>query len=307
MAAGSKSVNQFSPHRFQNMPTHEFLDTQIRVMQPNDLAFAASCTSAEGWLSENRVTLEGLYIKDPKGCLLASKNDQPIGICFAVRYGKSGFIGELIVCREARGKGVGARLLMSGIDLMKEQGVETVYLDGVLKAVDLYERHGFRKVCRSWRFSGRLAGSVNQNVRRMDTSDLDQVVALDRVSFGEDRSFFLQRRLDIYPKLSYVLLQNEGITGYILGREGEDWVSAGPWVVEPDAAHPLELLRAFALEAGNRPISLGILDTNQRACELLLSAGFERFANSPWRMALGASKDVGTSPRCYAIGSAAKG
>jgi ribosomal protein S18 acetylase RimI-like enzyme len=289
------------------MPTHEFYDAHIRVMQPNDLAFAAACTFAEGWLSEDRVTLEGFYIKDPKGCLLALKNDQPIGICFTTRYATSGFIGELIVRPEARGKGVGAMLLTSGIEIMKIEGVETVYLDGVLKAVDLYERHSFRKVCRSWRFSGHMAGRLHQNVRRMKTSDLDQVVALDREAFGEDRSFFLQRRLDIFPKFSYVLLQGERITGYILGREGEGWISAGPWVVEEGAADPLDLLHAFTLEAGDRPISVGILDTNHQACELLLSVGFERHANSPWRMALGASNDVGTSLRCYAIGSAAKG
>ena len=123
-------------------------------MQKADLQFAAQCTSAEGWVSEDLTTLEGFFLNDPGGCLLAEADGQPIGICIATCYGSSGFIGELIVIPDVRGRGVGAALLNQAVRGLKERGVETVYLDGVLNAVPLYERNGFRKVCRSWRFSG---------------------------------------------------------------------------------------------------------------------------------------------------------
>jgi GNAT superfamily N-acetyltransferase len=279
----------------------------IREMRKEELAFAAECTAAEGWLSENRATLDGFFLKDPKGCLLAEKKGKPVGICVSTFYGKSGFIGELIVRPEARGRGVGAELLKHGMRVLKDREAETIYLDGVLKAVELYERNGFHKVCRSWRFSGHLAGKSSSHVRRMVMSDLEQVRALDKRSFGADRSFFLERRLELFPELSYVMMNVEGICGYILGRSGESWVSAGPWVVKENAENPVDLLMALALDAGDRAISIGILETNRQACDMVRSVGFQERTDSPWRMAMGSTSDLGASPKCYAVGSAAKG
>jgi len=279
----------------------------IREMQATDLPFAASCTSGEGWVSENYATLEGFYLNDPHGCLLAEINGQSVGICIATCYRKSGFVGELIVRPEARGQGVGAALLNQGVGLLRYRGTETVYLDGVLKAVELYERNGFRKIYRSWRFLGHMTGNLSPHIRRMVASDLDQVAALDKLAFGEDRRFFLQRRFELFPELCFVREENERISGYILGRGGEGWLAAGPWVMTEAVETPVELLFALALEANGRPISLGILDSNRQACELVHSLGFEARTDSPWRMALGLSSDLGASPQCYAVGSAAKG
>jgi predicted N-acetyltransferase YhbS len=279
----------------------------IRAMKEADLTFAAEYTAAEGWVSENRTSLEGFFLHDPKGCLIAEDKGQPVGICVATDYGRSGFIGELIVRPEARGKGVGAKLLNHGIKVLKDRRVETVYLDGVVKAVDLYERNGYRKVCRSWRFSGELAGKPSTHVRQMLASDLDQVFKLDRLAFGVDRSFFLRRRLVIFPELSYVMVDGERVSGFILGRSGEDWVSAGPWVTSSESENPVELLNSLALQAGGRSISIGILDANHPACDLVRSLGFVERTDSPWRMALGSSAELGTSLLCFAVGSAAKG
>jgi ribosomal protein S18 acetylase RimI-like enzyme len=279
----------------------------IREMRKEELAFAAECTAAEGWLSENLTTLEGFYLNDPIGCLLAELKGQPVGICVATFYGKSGFIGELIVRSEARDRGVGAELLNHGVRVLKERGVETIYLDGVVRVVELYQRNGFHKVCRSWRFSGNLVGKPSPNVRRMGASDLDRVCTLDQLAFGADRSFFLRRRFEIFPELCQVLLDGDRMTGFILGREGEDWVSAGPWVMSEEVEDSLELLKAFALEAGGRPISIGILNTNLQACDLVRTLGFQERTDSPWRMVLGSSSDLGASPKCFAVGSAAKG
>jgi ribosomal protein S18 acetylase RimI-like enzyme len=279
----------------------------IRAMQKGDLAFASECTAAEGWVSENAITLEGFFLHDPGGCLLAEENGKPVGMVVSTDYGNCGFIGELIVTPAARGRGVGAALLNHAVGMLKHRGVETVYLDGVVKAVDLYERNGFHKVCRSWRFSGNLAGKDSPHVRRMVKSDLEQVVALDERSFGAHRGFFLRYRLECYPEQGYVAERNGRVVGFILGRGGQDWLSAGPWVVEEWVNHPMELLFAFALESGGRTVNLGILDTNHQAIQQVQSLGFVARADSPWRMALGSSQDLGTSPYCFAIGSAAKG
>ena len=279
----------------------------LREMQKADLAFAAECTAAEGWVSEDLSTLEGFFLHDHHGFLVAKLNQQRVGICVATFYGKSGFIGELIVLPEARGRGVGASLLNHAVQRLCKRGAEAVYLDGVLNAVGLYERNGFRKVTRSWRFSGYLSGELDHPVRRMLPGDLPQVSALDRACFGADRRFFLERRFQLYPELGYVMISGDEIMGYILGREGRGWLSAGPWVVREGAGKLVALLHALALQAEGRPISLGILDVNQEAIRLVHALGFTERADSPWRMVWGNGGELGTSTSCYAIGSGAKG
>ena len=282
-------------------------DLSIRAMCPEDLTFAAQCTAGEGWVSENAATLEGFYLYDPAGCLLAEWAGTPVGICFATSYGQSGFIGELIVRTEVRGRGIGGALLNCGVDYLRQRGAQTVYLDGIIKAVPLYERNGFRKVCRSWRFAGRLAGKQHPSVRPMQVADLPAVFALDRQVFGADRSFFLRRRFELFPKLARVMLQHGELVGYIEGRCGEGWVSAGPWIVSEKVSNLAGLLEALACEAGDSWLSLGILEVNLEAVELVHSLGFSERPDSPWRMALGPPSDLGAAAQCYAVGSAAKG
>jgi GNAT superfamily N-acetyltransferase len=289
------------------MARKESANLLIRAMRAEDLDFAVQCTATEGWQSENRTSLEGFFLYDPKGCFIAEELGKSMGICVATSYGKSAFIGELIVRPEARGRGIGASLLNHGVAYLRQCGTETVYLDGVVKAVDLYERNGFHKICRSWRLSGSLAGKPGKCVRRMRLDDLEQVFALDRFSFGADRSIFLKQRLEIYPELSLVVVDGERVTGYISGREGEGWLSAGPCVVSEGTEDFIDLFHTFALQAGDRLISVGILETNTRACEIVRSLGFVERPDSPWRMALGNGNNLGASPECFAIGSAAKG
>ncbi len=282
-------------------------DWVIRSMQSGELAFAAACTQAEGWVSEDLTTLQGFYIVDPGGCLLVEVAGEPAGICVATHYGESGFIGELIVRPERRGLGLGAALLKAGIDRLQARGARTIYLDGVLKAVGLYERCGFRKVARSWRYSSQLAGCPQPGVQPMEARHLAAVFALDEAAFGADRRFFLGRRWSLFPELGRVLVEDGQVCGYILGRRGLGWLSAGPWVVLPHVPAPERLLLSLVQQAGDAPLSLGVLDVNQNACTLLHALGFTPRPDSPWRMALGPDDDLGASPLCFAVGSAAKG
>jgi hypothetical protein len=70
---------------------------------------------------------------------------------------------------------------------------------------------------------------------------------------------------------------------------------------------PERLLEAFALRIGDTAIGIRVLENNHRAIVLMKSLGFVDDSDSPWRMAKGPDEDLGTSPQCYASGSAAKG
>jgi ribosomal-protein-alanine N-acetyltransferase len=278
----------------------------IRPMQPADLDFAAQCTAREGWASETRAEFAGFYAHDPAGCLLAEAEGQRIGICVATSYGVAGFVGELIVVPERRGQGVGRRLLERAIAHLHGRGTQSIFLDGVTAAVPLYERLGFRRVCRSLRFAGAIAGRSPAGVRAMHPDDLATVGQMDRQAFGADRAFFLERRLALYPELCKVLEYNGEISGYIVGRRGLNAVSAGPWVVRPEAPNAAALLESLAAAVPDGRISLGVLETNGQAVETIRALGLAERPDPPWRMVRGAG-ELGVSPQLYAIGSAAKG
>lgn len=279
----------------------------LRAMHPADLDFAAACTSAEGWRGETRTEFEN-FLADPHARgLVAEIDGERAGIAVAISYGVCGFIGELIVRPPYRGRGLGAALMAEAIRSLKANDVQSIFLDGVPEAVSLYERLGFRKVCRSLRFSGACATGKTPGVRAMTRADGSAITALDEEAFGAPRAFYLRRRLAQAPDLCWVQERDGTLAGFLMGRRGDGTVTAGPWImadgVEPDPA----LLHAFAAQLPDRKLILCILETNQAACAIASSVGLAEQPDPPWRMVLGAPYPLGTAPGSCACGSAAKG
>lgn len=279
----------------------------IRPMRSADLDFAAACTAAEGWAGETRAQFESHFAHDPHGCLIAEASGEPLGICVATDYSDVGFVGELIVVPSARGRGLGRRLLDRALEHLHAQGARSVYLDGVVAAVPLYERAGFRKVCRSLRLAGEVAGRTAPGVRPIRPDEVDAVAALDRAAFGADRRGFLERRLRQYPDLCRVAIAGGAPAGFVLARPAGNHISAGPWVVTPALSHPTDLIAALLPPGISARVGMGILETNQPARAAADELGFSELPDPPWRMVHGQDTGLGCSPQCYAIGSAAKG
>ena len=276
-------------------------------MDRNDLDFAARCTAGEGWITETREEFEGFLAHDPAGCLLALAGDEPAAMVIATCYGEHGFVGELIVDRQVRLLGLGKTMLERAIEYLRSYGCHSIALDGVPRAVPYYESVGFRRVCRSLRLVGRIPGRADPAVRPMRESDLDAVSRLDRRAFGADRSFFLRRRLQLYPELGKVLNEDGEVRGFILGRRRPGLVWAGPWYADPRVTEPERLLRSLALESEGSDLGLGILDRGTHALSIASALGFRQKPNPSWRMVLGDSDGPGLAPELLAIGTAAKG
>ena len=279
----------------------------IREMQPSDLNFAVKCTATEGWGSETRQEFESFLQHSQTTCFIAEENRSNIGICLATNYGNDGFIGELIVVKEQRNRGIGRQLLGHAITSLHNTGVDNIMLDGVVKAVPLYEQIGFQKVCRSLRFTGKIQGKHHEQVRAMRKDDLNAVCAIDQQAFGTDRRFLLTYRLSQYPALCKVLEYDGEITSFVTGRYGDEMITVGPWCARPNAKHPERLLEAIAATSDERRLNLGILETNKEAIETVRSLGFTELSAPPWRMVLGSSGILGFSRQSFAIASPAMG
>ncbi|MBN1780815.1 GNAT family N-acetyltransferase [bacterium] len=279
----------------------------IRLMTQQDIPFAVKMAVREKWLSENEDVFRAFLLRDANGCFVAEQKAVPVGICVATAYRESGFFGELIVSHEHRGHGIGAKLLDTALAYLKGRSVKTIYLDAVPAAIPLYERAGFRKVCTSYRFEGKIDGRESEHVRAMRKWDLDDVCDLDRKYFGEDRQFYLKWISFIGPDFAKVLTRDDAIVGYITGRYTKRGIQVGPWIQSPGMGPEEDLLLSLAAEILDESLHLGVLETNTKTIRLLRSLGFRERETLPVRMALGERSDLGTSHACFAIGSPAKG
>jgi len=279
----------------------------IRQMTRADIDFAFACAQEEGWQSETQKDFEGFLIYNPTGCFVAGAGSEKIGICVATAYRDNGFIGELIIKKEHRGKGYGTQLFDFSIKYLAAKGIKNIYLDGDLAAVPIYEKAGFRKIDRSLRFAGKIPGKKQKNVRKVTPDDINTICAIDRELFGDDRGFFLRRRFAMYSELCFVSENNNRINGYLMARPGHEVISVGPWVLLEPGENPEALLAGLSLGTGDRMLRLGILESNTTAVGIIKS--LQTFAENEycWRMVQGPQEDLGMDKNLIAIGSAAKG
>jgi len=278
----------------------------IRRFRPEDIDFATACTAAEGWTGESREVLDGFFHYDPEGCFLAERGGKRAGICIAVNYGRAGFIGELVVAPQARGGMIGPRLLDTAIDYLHSKGAEDLYLDGVLAAAPYYKNVGFRPICRSRRFVGLPPSGTHPSVRLMRKADMDAVVALDRIAFGADRSFFLRLRFQLYPRLTRVYESGGLISGFVMGLETGEKISVGPWIADERCEEPAALLQSLAADA-DRPMRIGILETHEQGINLIQSLGGFQEHQYSLRMCMGSGGYLGRSAQAFAVCSPAMG
>jgi ribosomal protein S18 acetylase RimI-like enzyme len=280
---------------------------KIRQMKYSDIGFALQCTRLEGWVGETKEVFDTFLKYNSKGCFIAEQNSKRIGICSATMYKTNGFIGVLIIIKEMRQQGYGKKLLYHSIKYLKTQGAKNIYLDGDLDAIPIYEKFGFKKICKSLRFVGNIKGKKNKIVRRVRSSDIDKICTIDFKLFGDDRSFFLKHLITQFPNLCFVIDDHDEILGYILARPGIGVITVGPWAVVNSVNEPAILLENLACEVEEKRLRIGVLETNTKSLKVIkLYPSLEEKAFC-WRMVLGSSIDLGINNNLFCIGSGAKG
>lgn len=279
----------------------------LRPMAPGDLAFAASLTLGEQWHSETLEEFEGFFAHDPAGCIIAEQGGRRIGVGVATAYGSIGFLGQIVVAREARQQGIGNQIVDALLSHLRRVGAASVFLDATKAGAPLYERHGFRKDQPSLRYAGTLRGVRHAGVRPMHAGDLDTVCRLDRDWWGADRGFFLRRRWRLHQDLCHVLEQEGAIQGYVLARRRGEKLWIGPWCAAQHVEEPEALLGALAEPDAAVQVHAGVLASSARAIRALDNLGLAPGAEPPWRMAYGPGPGPGRRGEALANGTSAKG
>lgn len=148
---------------------------QISPFTPEDIHPFLALARDEGWISTRR-ELAFLLERSPASCLVCREEGKPVGFVTAVRHGRSGWIGNLLVEAAARGRGIGTTLFSQAMQVIRREGVQTVWLTASSYGRPIYERCGFT-VCdqvRRWERIG-SGGSPTEPVMPIggDWQDID--------------------------------------------------------------------------------------------------------------------------------------
>lgn len=243
---------------------------EVRTLGLEDLGFALAVTKAEGWDYGER-DIKRLLELEPGGSFTALEGGERIGIVTTLCYGRSAWLGNLVVRPSHRGLGYGKRLAVHALASLAAKGHRTVGIYAYEWLTDFYRYMGFEGDEGIITFSGHSQGRREAG----GTVDMEEVIAFDRPRFGDGRGKLLRRLQEEYPDLCKVQREEGRIAGYIMGRRSDSGAEIGPWVSQQSCARGLLEAELAELEG---EVWISVPERNGEALETVRSCGFrERF------------------------------
>jgi ribosomal protein S18 acetylase RimI-like enzyme len=209
--------------------------------------------------------------------IVAELDGKLVGCAQGILTGKSGWLGNIIVLPEYRGRGIGHTLTADLIEFFRSRGCTTQILAATALGEPVYRKLGFRTVTHYILMKREATGTPVEapGVRKFVPGDASRLFTLDRAATGEERQPLLSRFLE--DAWVHQTSSSEGMDGFFLPGMGH-----GPVLAWNDRAG-LALLR-FKLGMDYR--IAGLPETNIIALECLQKAGFQETRRAP-RMLLG--------------------
>jgi GNAT superfamily N-acetyltransferase len=278
----------------------------FRLMKPRDEDFWMTLTNSVGWGMTSK-DFERILRFSPKGCFIARLDETDVGCVATTHYGKVAWIGNLVVMKEYRGKGYGEALMTKAMNHLRGEGVQTIRLDSVPKAIPLYKRLGFKEEYRSLRFTGKSSKHEVKHTRRMIIEDMDDVSKLDERYFKVKRRNLLEYALLNSPELCFTAWKGEKLEGYIMSRTSFNTIKVGPWIVNTGESELAEeLLHSVMNERPGEKMWVGCPEDNHTSVSILNRNRFESLPSS-LRMCYGKPILRETAEGVYGLGGPDKG
>ena len=254
------------------MCAEEVRKMHIRHMNKEDLPAILQMTLEEGWISdlnEFRMFIEF----NPQGCFVCTEGDRVIGSIMTFCHSKSAWIGNFIVAKEYRAKGIGKELLSRAINYLNKEKKEQFFLNAAYQAEELYKRFGFKRVVPVNRWLGRALNPVNsvENLSEV-IPDCSSFVELDAFLWKEERFSLIFRFLS---SRNYQVYLNP--FGFLMYGGIRDFIAVGPWELESENEDIAEKLFVSALSdlKSESKIVLDVPSTNKLAEKILIKYKFE--------------------------------
>lgn len=265
----------------------------IRQMQPSDVPALMRLKEAANW---NQIEQDWINVMalEPEGCWVDEQQGQVAASTTAVCYGKElAWIGMVLVEPRFRGRGLARGLMEHALAWLAQRGVRQVKLDATDMGQPLYAKLGFRaeRVIERWgalrertsasaepRFAPpecqaaapEPSSAASRAAVAAPSLSTGPVAALDRQSFGVDRTRLIEQLLRAFP--------GQGAStgdGFALGRPGSHAYFLGPCTAR-DAAAARRLVEALLARAAAERFFWDLFPDVAGAADLARDLGFER-------------------------------
>jgi GNAT superfamily N-acetyltransferase len=210
--------------------------------------------------------------------IIAEKEGKVVGCANGILNNKVGWLGDIIVLREHRNKGIGYELTKHLIEYFDEKGCTSKLLVATEMGERVYKKLGF-EVSSTYRFfdegTDLKSYPENENIRKITENDFAQLGKFDEEITGEQRYDFIKRFF--LTGWVYAETNSNRIEGVYLPGLGSGLIFAR------NDETGLELLK-FKLSTSKAKIV--IPSRNKTAQEFLKNEGYQSYSTAP-RMFLG--------------------
>jgi GNAT superfamily N-acetyltransferase len=274
-----------------------------RLMRPDDLDACMELRESVGW-NQQRRDWELFLSFRPEGCFVAVAGSKVVGTVTTIDYdARFSWIGMVIVHPEFRRRGIGTALLERAIASL--EACETIKLDATPAGKKVYDRLGFVdeyglvRLTGTARISGAAPEDADPGITPLTSEHLPVVAEFDAPIFGADRHRVLAAWRERAPRYARILLRDNRVRGYCMGRPGRNYETIGP-VVAADPGTALALIRTVLREIGPRPACIDCFDHSPDFLRALENLGLS--PQRPFiRMFRGPNRYPGIPSRQWAV------
>jgi GNAT superfamily N-acetyltransferase len=271
---------------------------EIRLMTIDDLRLGLRLSRQAGWNQTESDWLRFMNM-EPEGCFVAELNRCSVGTTTTCIFEKVAWIAMVIVDKNARGQGVGIKLLKHSLDYLNARKVKAVRLDATHAGRPIYEKLGFVPEYELARFEGiatssrKLGGSLkaigfgdgggksipkrhkaSPKDCRLRLPPFEDLIGFDRQMTGTNRAKMLSLLFKEFPENTRILsLHDKKIDGFITMRPGANAVQIGPCTASMNAG-PALLSDALNRCAG-KAVFVDIPNGNVHAVKIAESSGLK--------------------------------
>lgn len=230
----------------------------IRRMTPSDVSSALQLTVQAGWNQTPADWMRMLEL-EPNGCLVAEVEGTLVGTTVCCTFDEIAWLALVLVDQGFRERGIGRRLVQTGLKYADDRGVRTVRLDATPLGRPVYERLGFQPQFELSRWGGIPTSSAcTSSMPQVDVetpaADYEPLFELDRRATCTNRRKLLQR---LFTESPPAIVRTAGrVTSFLTRRPGRLSTQIGPGIGSRQECRTL-LERELAAFHG-RPVIIDI-------------------------------------------------
>ena len=274
----------------KNRFTYERINLMIRELRESEIKGLNNLPPAE-WKFDYETFVKNFFTDDFFYAFVIIQDEQIVGTGNVLLKEKVGWLANIIVDKNYRGRGLGNKMTKFLVDFLNRKGCETQLLIATKLGEAVYKKVGFRKISEYLCFDSEVDQEINytDSIRALKTSDLENIYRLDRDANGENRTHLI----DKYYRNGFGYFNDDN---ELLGLFLPDFDRG--LVLSRDNQAGIELLKLKHSKKGKRTM---LPIENQVGINLLESSGLRK-GDKCSRMILG--KDNKWNPKyIYSYGS----